>query len=67
MIIEKEFKEITLVTNIFETASYIISPIIVNGDAIGAVIMLSTSRSLDDFDVKTMAIASKFLGKYIEE
>lgn len=67
MIIEKEFKEISLITNIFENASYIISPIIVNGDAIGAVIMLSTNRILDDFDVKTMAIASKFLGKYIEE
>ena len=38
-----------------------------NGDAIGAVIMMSTTRRLDDFDVKTISIAAKFLGKYIEE
>ena len=34
---------------------------------IGAVIMMSTTRRLDDFDVKTISIAAKFLGKYIEE
>ncbi len=67
MVVEKDFKEITLVFNTIEEASYIIAPIIVNGDAIGAVIMLSTTRNLDDFDVKTISIAAKFLGKYIEE
>lgn len=67
IVVEKEYKDITLVINNTEKASYIIAPIIVNGDAIGAVIMLSTTRSLDDFDVKTISIASKFLGKYIEE
>ncbi|MDD5980027.1 MAG: stage V sporulation T C-terminal domain-containing protein [bacterium] len=67
IVVEKEYKDITLVINNTEKASYIIAPIIVNGDAIGAVIMLSTTRNLDDFDVKTISIASKFLGKYIEE
>lgn len=67
IVVEKEYKDITLVINNTVKASYIIAPIIVNGDAIGAVIMLSTTRSLDDFDVKTISIASKFLGKYIEE
>lgn len=67
IVVEKEYKDITLVINNTVKASYIIAPIIVNGDAIGAVIMLSTTRNLDDFDVKTISIASKFLGKYIEE
>lgn len=67
IVVEKDFNDITLVINNTEKASYIIAPIIVNGDAIGAVIMLSTTRNLDDFDVKTISIASKFLGKYIEE
>ncbi len=64
---EKEFKEISLSENIMEKASFTISSIIVNGDAIGAVLMLSKNRILDDFDEKTISIAAKFLGKYIEE
>lgn len=67
VVIERDFCELNLAINLSEKASYIISPIIVNGDAIGAVIMFSLTRNLDDFDVKTISIASKFLGKYIEE
>lgn len=63
----KEFNDINLSDGINEKASYTISPIIVNGDAIGAVLMLSKTRILDDFDEKTISIAAKFLGKYIEE
>jgi len=65
-VVEKERREVFLVTGIKENVSYIVSPIIVNGDAIGAVIMLSNTRLLDENDVKTMNIASKFLSKYVE-
>lgn len=47
-------------------ASYVIAPIITNGDAVGAVIIMSTSGEIDDFIIKTGIIAAKFLGKYIE-
>ena len=50
-----------------ETASYAISPIIVSGDAIGAVIIFSLDNNLGEFEEKTVSIAAKFLGKYIEE
>lgn len=61
-----DFTEISLSSSLEETASYVIAPIISNGDAIGAVIILSTSSKIDEFIVKTGAIAAKFLGKYIE-
>ena len=67
VVFEPSFKEFSLIPNVSELSSYIIAPIIGNGDAIGAVIMMSTTRRLDDFDVKTISIAAKFLGKYIEE
>ena len=37
-----------------------------NGDAVGAVIIFSTTEKIDDFIIKTGVIAAKFLGKYIE-
>ena len=66
-IIENEFKNISLSPDTSEYASYAISPIIINGDAVGAVIILSLSHNLDGFEEKTVDIAAKFLGKYIEE
>ena len=55
-----------LVQGHIENCSYVISPIISNGDIVGAIIVLSLNRKLDDFDLKTAAIGAKFLGKYVE-
>ena len=57
---------ISFVDNIEEKGSYVIAPIISNGDAIGAVIIIFSDSNIDDFVIKTCSIASKFLGKYIE-
>ena len=65
-IIEKEFKEVSLTVDSKEILSYVIAPIIANGDAVGAVMILSKNRNLDEFEEKTASIAAKFLGKYIE-
>jgi len=61
-----DFTDISLIDGVVESASYVISPIICNGDAIGAVIILSTERAIDEFIIKIGIIASKFLGKYVE-
>ena len=61
-----EKEKINLVFNTNENASYVIAPIITNGDAVGAVIILFLDDNIDDFIVKTGSIAAKFLGKYIE-
>ena len=50
----------------FMDCTYAISPIIVNGDVLGSVILVSNSSRLEDFSEKTVKIAAKFLGKYIE-
>ena len=55
-----------IIENRDEESSYMIAPIISNGDAIGAVIILFTEGNIDDFIIKTGVIAAKFLGKYIE-
>lgn len=57
---------ISFVDSMEEKGSYVISPIISNGDAIGAVIIIFLDSNIDDFVIKTCNIASKFLGKYIE-
>lgn len=61
-----DISDISLIQDTVETASYVISPIISNGDAIGSVIILYTDSNIDDFIIKTGTIAAKFLGKYIE-
>jgi len=63
---EKDFVEFKITDTLSEQASFSIFPIIANGDAIGAVVMFSKSHKMDEFDAKTVQIAAKFLGKYIE-
>lgn len=62
----KDIMSISIIDGDLQSASYVIAPIISNGDAVGAVIILSTSGKVDDFIIKTGVIAAKFLGKYIE-
>ena len=63
---ESKFKEFSLASDIKEKINFCMCPIIVNGDAIGAVIILSTDYEITEFDEKTALIASKFLSKHIE-
>ena len=67
VVLEPKLRDFNFIEDKKETASYTISPIIVNGDAIGAVIIFSLDNNLGEFEEKTVSIAAKFLGKYIEE
>lgn len=58
--------KIEIISDYVMDVSYVIAPIITNGDAVGAVIIMSQSDTIDDFVIKTGVIAAKFLGKYIE-
>ena len=64
---EKDIETIELSSDSYETASYTIHPIIMNGDAIGLVIILSLKKSITDTEVKISQIVSQILGKHIEE
>lgn len=66
-VIEKSVKEVEFVDGQTEKCSYTISPIIMNGDAIGTVVIFTVSDSITDIEVKMANMASKFLGKHIEE
>ena len=63
----KDMVKISIISEETLDASYVIAPIITNGDAVGAVIVMSSRDSIDDFVIKTGIIAAKFLGKYIEQ
>lgn len=67
LIIEKHNHEIEIIDGIKEKYAYVISPIIMNGDAVGNVIIFSENESITDSDVKLATITSTFLGKHIEE
>ena len=65
-VIKNEEEIIYLTEELNEQAYFVLAPIIINGDAIGAVILLSIDKKIDEFEIKTITIAAKFLGKYIE-
>lgn len=65
-VFSKDISKISIIDDEYQDASYVIAPIISNGDAVGAVIIFSTTEKIDDFIVKTGIIAATFLGKYIE-
>ncbi len=66
LVYEKEKTDVVFCLDEVEKVSYVISPIVSSSDVIGAVVIFSDKRTLDDFDIKTAYIAAKFLGKYIE-
>ena len=66
-IIEQNNHGIELIDLENENLSYIILPIIRNGDAIGLVIVLSDKNDISLSDEKNATVVSQFLGKHIEE
>ena len=56
----------SIIKNRVDIIGYVICPIIVDGDAIGSIIIVSDSNDLDSFDECTAIAYSKFLSKYIE-
>ncbi len=66
-IVEKEIKNINIISNKTEICSYVINTIISNGESIGSVIILSSDESVGELEEKTARIASQFFGKHIEE
>ncbi|MEG2322138.1 MAG: stage V sporulation T C-terminal domain-containing protein [Bacilli bacterium] len=65
--IEKHPKSIKLTDDKEEVGTYAISPIIVNGDATGLVLILSLEDKVDDVCLKISQITSKFLKTHLEQ
>lgn len=64
---EENAKSIPITKNEEETCVYYISPIIMNGDAIGLVMLFADSGRISDLDQKLVQLTAQILGKHIEE
>ena len=67
IVIEKDKKEVEFVEELNEQNSYVISPIITNGDVIGSVIIFSDIEKINDLEVKVATVTANFLGRHIEQ
>lgn len=66
-IVEKLENTIEIVPGQFEQVkSYLVVPIIVNGDIIGSIISFSKVHFMDDAELKGANVAAKFLSKQME-
>ena len=66
-IVEHSLHSIELSDSVVEEYAYVICPIIMNGDAIGLVLIVSESSNIGQVEEKMADVVSKFLGKHIEE
>ena len=67
IILENTKHEIELLDNIKDILSYIICPIIMNGDVIGLLLIVSEKDDISISDEKIAYVVAQFLGKHIEE
>ena len=63
--IEAEIHNAEIVDGIHEESEIIISYVVVSGDAVGSVIILSDNK-INDLVKKTSNFIAKFLGKHLE-
>ena len=63
--LEKHKKNIKITSEDLE-CTYAVSPIIINGDTIGLVMIISKEDPVDEIDFKLVKIASKLLSNHLE-
>lgn len=66
MLLESNSSKIDLSNDVFEEGSYVMCPILVDGDSVGLVVMLSLERPIGELEEKVAQITAQFLGKHIE-
>lgn len=64
---EKSITDIEIIKGKKDIFSYILYPIISNGESIGLIIILSNDRSITDLEYKLAQVAAHFFGKHIEQ
>ena len=67
LVVVHNLHSIELIDYVSEEYSYVISPVIMNGDAIGLVLIISEQDDISQVEEKMADVVSKFLGKHIEE
>lgn len=66
-VIQKDLNKVEVVKDLFGMFSYILCPIICNGDIIGSVLILSEDSDISEFDASIGKMIAQFLGKYVED
>ena len=66
-LLQNHIKELKIMDNKTIKCSYADSTIIVNGEAIGLIMILSEKDKLTEFEMNLVEIVSSFLTKYLEE
>lgn len=62
-----DYQQLELCHKYFVQVNYIINPIIVNGDVIGLVGIISNDKKIDEIEKKILNIVTEYLCKNVEE
>jgi len=66
-LLENHFKELNFVNEEIITCSFILSTILVNGEAAGMIVIISEDEKLGDAEMQLASIVSSFMTKYLEQ
>ena len=65
--LQNHFKELNFVEEENITCSYVMSTILVNGEAAGMILIISEEEKLGESEMQMASIVSSFLTKYLEQ
>ena len=65
--IENHFKELKFTMDNTITCSYVMSTILVNGEAVGMILIISEDEKMTDNEMQMAGIVSSFMTKYLEQ
>jgi len=66
-ILENHFKELNFIEDETITCSYVMSTILVNGEATGMILIISEDEKLGESEMQMASIVSSFMTKYLEQ
>ena len=66
-LLENHFKELNFVNDEEIECSYILSTILVNGEATGMIVIISKDEKLGETEMQLASIVSSFMTKYLEQ
>ena len=66
-ILENHFKELNFIEDEKFTCSYVMSTILVNGEATGMILIISEEEKMSDSEMQMAGIVSSFMTKYLEQ
>ena len=65
--LENHFKELNLIDDENITCSYVMSTILVNGEATGMILIINEEEKLGESEMQMAGIVSSFMTKYLEQ